>query len=827
MENSSKYQRNVSILKNDWYFLNMTNANDISIKSIINNGCEFDGENCAWQKVCVPHDWAITGDFCRFNDLQITKITQDGEEKAHEHNGRTGGLPHVGSAIYCRVITFSANDLDQKTVFFDFDGVMSCCEIYFNGKKIGKNLYGYTSFRVDATSAAKEGDNLLVVVVENLPEASRWYPGAGIYRKVTLNIVEQVHFSQWGIFAFCDREQVSAGQATVNLQLECQNFSQKAIDCMLKVNLTTPDNVKLGTVAILENIKINNDQEVASFLTNFNIQNPQLWGIDNPQQYIIEVVLIDVNANKIIDKQKVLFGVRSINFSNENGFELNNKCVEVRGVCMHHDLGPLGAAVNYRAIERQIELLQSMGCNAIRTSHNPPAVELLDICDKKGVLVIDEAFDEWRKKKVKNGYHTIFEENAEYDLTSLIRRDRNHPCVIAWSIGNEIQDQDIAEGAATAKYLADIVKKLDKTRPITIGFDHPDDAIKNKLIDEVDLVGWNYKQHRYHEFHNLNKNWICYGSETMSTVSSRGIYHFPVKEQTMWHESYSDDLQLSSYDLIAPPWACLMESEFHYQSVSPFIFGQFVWTGFDYIGEPTPFGEQWPARSSYFGIFDLVGLPKDRFYMFKSLWCEGEDVLHILPHWTWYGRVGMKTPVHVYANCHEVELFLNDRSLGRKNKDCTLSNLLYHYRFIWEDVLYEHGELIAKGYDKNNNLILEQKIQTAGHPNNIKLTSDRLKLAADGEDMAFITVEITDRNGILCPHANNLLVVEVTGAGQLVAFDAGNSCSLEPFNTPQVNAFSGKAMVFVKTLADISGEISVVVKNDDLISEEIIINSSK
>ena len=818
MKNFQDFINKTYELKYDWQF---SRDEKIVLKDLIQDNLNDD--SIKWEKIRVPHDWAICGPFNRFNDLQITRITQDGEVDDHEHNGRTGGLPHVGIGYYRKEIIID-EDLKNRCVFFDFDGVMSNSQIFLNGEKIGGRNFGYSSFRVDVTEAVRVGTNVLVVVAENKPEASRWYPGAGIYRNVRLNIVHKIHFNHWGIFAYCNSAVIAEKNAVVNLEIECNNFSDFAQkNCDILVDLITPSGEILSNVVELKNFRIKKNAE-NKILTKLEVNSPIFWDIDNPELYQLELVLKDSVTIEVFDVQRISFGIRKIKFSNENGFELNERRVDIRGVCMHHDLGPLGAAVNYRAIERQVELLQSMGCNAIRTAHNPPAPDLLEICDKKGMLVIDEAFDEWREKKVNNAYHTIFDKNAEKDLTSLIRRDRNHPCVIAWSIGNEIPDQDIAEGVETAKYLCNIVKNLDKTRPTTAGFDHPDEAIVNKLVDEVDLVGWNYKQHRYHEFHNLNSEWICYGSETMSTVSSRGVYHFPVVEKTMWHESFSDDLQLSSYDMVAPPWACLIESEFHYQEQAPFIFGQFVWTGFDYLGEPTPFGEEWPSRSSYFGIFDLVGLPKDRYYMFKSQWCEDEDVLHILPHWTWHGRIGQKTPIHVYGNCDEVELFLNGRSLGRKQKDRTLANLLYHYRFIWDDILYETGVVVAKGY-KNGELVSERKIETALHANNIKLTADRTLLAADGEDMAFITVEITDKNGLLQPHAKNLLEVELSGAGELLAFDAGNPCSLEPFPTPRVEAFGGMAMIYLRTLAGVEGEIKIKVSNPDLEAGSIILKA--
>ena len=821
MENSQNSIRKCYDLKYNWKFSRDENIQESEI--ILENYNIATNKNINWQTVRVPHDWAINGPFNRFNDLQITRITQDGEEDDHEHNGRTGGLPHVGKGYYRKEIIIE-DDLVNKCVFFDFDGIMSNSQIFLNGQKIGGRAFGYSSFRVDAMKTAVKGKNILVVTAENKGESSRWYPGGGIYRNVRLNIVNNIHFNNWGVFAYCKFNNILKEKAIVNLEIECNNFSDfLEKKCDIIVNVKAPNDEIIENVIDLNNFTLNN-QKLNKFTTKFAVQQPVLWDIDNPVNYTVEVILKDHETKEILDVEYIPLGIRTIKFSNENGFELNGRTVDVRGVCMHHDLGPLGAAVNYRALERQVELLQNMGCNAIRTSHNPPAPELLDICDKRGVLVFDEAFDEWREKKVSNGYHTIFDAEAEKDLASLVLRDRNHPCVIAWSIGNEIPDQDIAEGADTARYLCDIVKKLDSTRPTTAGFDHPDEAIANKLADAVDLVGWNYKQHRYREFHNKNKNWICYGSETMSTVSSRGIYHFPVEEQTMWHESFSDDLQLSSYDIVAPPWACLMESEFHYQEQSPFIFGQFVWTGFDYLGEPTPFGEEWPSRSSYFGVLDLVGLEKDRYYMFKSQWCEDENILYILPHWTWHGRVGQKTPIHIYGNCDEVELFLNGRSLGRKTKNGTLANLLHHYRFIWDDVLYETGTVEAKGY-KNGKLVSSEIVQTALHANNIKLTADRSELNADGEDMAFITVEITDKNGVLQPHADNLLNVEITGVGELLAFDAGNPCSLEPFFTPQVEAFGGKAVIYLRTLKDQKGEIIITVSNPDLEPKSIIIKS--
>lgn len=485
------------------------------------------------------------------------------------------------------------------------------------------------------------------------------------------------------------------------------------------------------------------------FNQKLSVRNPELWSVKNP--YLYKVVSNVYVGDKLYDTYNTSMGFRSFKFDKDKGFFLNGENVKLKGVCLHHDLGPLGAAVNYRALERQLKIMQEMGCNAIRTSHNPPTPELLELCDKMGFLVQVEAFDEWRIGKNRNGYNILFDEWAERDLTAMIHRDRNHPSVIMWSIGNEVREQNYNKGAETARFLTDICHREDPTRPVTAGFNSHNNAIKNGLADVVDIVGFNYKPHDYKNKHEKFPDYIIYGSETASTVSSRGVYKFPVKE---WKSAYYDDYHVSSYDLEYPGWASTPDTEFLQQDECSFIAGEFVWTGFDYLGEPTPYNEGTPARSSYFGIVDLAGLKKDRFYLYQSRWSD-KPVLHVLPHWNWEERIGENVPVYCYTNYPKAELFVNGKSMGVRWKS---NNSKYErYRLMWNDVVYQPGEIKVVAYKEDGSVAETQVVKTAGRSYRIRTTVDRREISADGKDLAFVTIEVIDKDGNLCPRADNLL----------------------------------------------------------------------
>ena len=527
-----------------------------------------------------------------------------------------------------------------------------------------------------------------------------------------------------------------------------------------------------------------------------------MWSVKNP--YLYKVVSNVYVGDKLYDTYNTSMGFRSFKFDKDKGFFLNGENVKLKGVCLHHDLGPLGAAVNYRALERQLKIMQEMGCNAIRTSHNPPTPELLELCDKMGFLVQVEAFDEWRIGKNRNGYNILFDEWAERDLTAMIHRDRNHPSVIMWSIGNEVREQNYNKGAETARFLTDICHREDPTRPVTAGFNSHNNAIKNGLADVVDIVGFNYKPHDYKNKHEKFPDYIIYGSETASTVSSRGVYKFPVKE---WKSAYYDDYHVSSYDLEYPGWASTPDTEFLQQDECSFIAGEFVWTGFDYLGEPTPYNEGTPARSSYFGIVDLAGLKKDRFYLYQSRWSD-KPVLHVLPHWNWEERIGENVPVYCYTNYPKAELFVNGKSMGVRWKS---NNSKYErYRLMWNDVVYQPGEIKVVAYKEDGSVAETQVVKTAGRSYRIRTTVDRREISADGKDLAFVTIEVIDKDGNLCPRADNLLFFDVEGAASLKAVCNGDPTDQTSFASDYMRTFNGKLVVVLQA-SDKSGKAKLKV----------------
>lgn len=761
------------------------------------HGAEAPGfDDSEWECVRVPHDWAIAGPFDKSNDLQYATIFEDGEKTSTEHSGRTGALPHVGKGCYRKTFTVAAQD-KGKRLFVEFDGVMSHARIFLNGEFVGTWPYGYTSFCFEITRHIRFGaDNVLAVSVEVKSDASRWYPGAGIYRHVRLVTLNPVHVDHWGVCITTPA--ISKSEATVRIRTRIQNQSGEPGEIDLTTTILDPTGEQAGNVRTTGNV-----DGIASMEQTVIVHDPKLWDTTSPQLYRA-VSEITVNGTTV-DRYETVFGIRSFRFDKDNGFFLNGRRLRLNGVCMHHDLGALGAAVNRRAIQRQWEILTDMGCNALRTSHNPPAPEVLDVCDRMGVLVLDEAFDEWRRAKVSNGYHALFDEWAEKDLRAMIRRDRNHPCVIMWSIGNEIPEQSREDGAEVAQFLVDICHKEDPTRPTTAGFNQSGAAIANGLADVVDVPGWNYKPSRYQEYHDSHPDWPMYGSETESAVSTRDEYYFPVVEKG--DAANHSTLQVSSYGLASVPWGYVPDIEFAAQDDHPFMAGEFVWTGFDYLGEPTPYNCEWPSRSSYFGIIDLMGMPKNRFYCYRSKWRPDVETLHILPHWTWEGREGEVTPVHCFTNHDAAELFLNGKSQGVRRKD---KNSVYdRYRLRWNDVKYEPGVLKVVALDSNNKPVARAQTRTAGAPAGVELVPDRTTVLADGVDLSFVTVKVTDAQGTVCPLADNLIRFEIKGPGRIAAVDNGDQTSLEPFVAEFRKAFHGLCMVIVGTVDGSAGRITV------------------
>lgn len=784
-------------LKTGWRFL----------RGDVANGMAPALDDSSWREVNVPHDWAIEGPFDRGHDLQETQIWADGETQVAQHTGRTGGLPHVGRAWYRRTFTVPETWKDRR-VYVEFDGAMSYSKVYVNGEYVGERPYGYISFYFDITDHLRVGEeNLLAVSLDNPPYASRWYPGAGIYREVRLVAVHPIHVGPWG--TYITTPEITADRATVAIRVELENAAGTEQAVELRARILSQAGECVAEVRDL----VQAPAGLSVHTLQSAVVKPRLWSPETPHLYTAEIEVVAGGSR--VDSYTTRFGIRSIAFSREEGFLLNGRRVEFKGVCMHHDLGALGAAVNRRAIERQLEILRGMGCNAIRTSHNPPAKELLELCDEMGFLVIDEAFDEWRIGKVGNGYHRVFDEWAERDLRDMIRRDRNHPSIVMWSTGNEIPDQGHPEGAKTARFLTQICHDEDPTRPVTVGFNQALDAIKNGLADEVDIVGWNYEHHRYDEHLKNHPDWIMYGSETESCVSSRGEYYLPVQDarDVQWPSLHS-----SAYDVEAPPWGCPPEYELLQQELHPELLGQFTWTGFDYLGEPTPHKYEWPSRSSYFGIVDLAGFPKDRYYLYKSVWTD-EPTLHLFPHWNWEGYEGEIIPVHCFTSFDAAELFLNGRSLGVRRKakrpddtdgvyDGGLGWPFTRYRLMW-DVPYEPGTLEVVALDEDGKPAMSKKIVTAGRPVKVELVPDRSVIRADGEDLSFVTVRITDAQGNLCPQAEHRVAFRISGPGEIVALDNGDPTSLEPFQGTTRRAFNGLCLAIIRSQAGEVGEIEL------------------
>jgi len=792
-------EREVTLLDKGWLFIQKDEANGQSVKL----------NDSKWEKVRVPHDWAITGNFDMNIDMQWVQVVEDSENKTSLRTGRTGALPCFGVGWYRKVLPVSASD-QGKRIFIEFDGAMSLAKIYLNGEYVGEWPYGYSSFSFELTKNLKFGqDNLLAVRLENKPESSRWYPGAGLYRNMRLVKTSPLRIAQWGTFV--STPVITPKSAEVSIQTALDGSAGENVEIKLVTDIFSDQGIKVGSVT---SAKKGDDK--MPFDQKIKIKEPRVWSLENPVRYkIVSGLYI---ANELKDQQITVFGFRSLQFDKDKGFFLNGKPVKIQGVCMHHDLGPIGSAVNYRATERQMQIMKEMGVNAIRTSHNPPSPELLNICDSIGLLVQVEAFDEWKNGKNKNGYASYFEQWAEKDISNMIRRDRNHPSVVMWSIGNEIREQGMATGKETAKFLADICRKLDPTRPVTAGFNNHTAAIKNGLSDVVDLVGFNYKPFDYKSKHAEKPNYVLYGSETASTVSSRGEYKFPAKENKgAWYQDY----QVSSYDYEYPNWASTPDTEFEMQDDCEFIFGEFVWTGFDYLGEPTPYNEGTPARSSYFGIVDLAGLKKDRFFLYQSNWSD-TPVLHLLPHWNWSERIGQNVPVYCYTNYPKAELFVNGMSAGVIQKD--KSNKYTRYRLMWNDVIYQPGEIKVVVYDENNKAVGEEIIRTSGEPYAIKLTSDRSTIKSDGKDLSFVTVEVLDKDGNHCPRADQLLFFKVKGAGTLKALCNGNPIDQTSFASNYMRVFNGKMVAIIESTEE-SGEISMIVSGGKLNGKEIKINA--
>lgn len=736
-----------------------------------------------WETVTIPHDWAIFGPFDKNNDLQNVAVTQNFETQASLKTGRTGGLPYVGTGWYRT--TFHSTPGKQTTLIFD--GAMSEARVFVNGKEACFWPYGYNSFYCDVTGLVNEDgkNNVLAVRLENRPQSSRWYPGAGLYRNVHVVTTEKIHVPVWG--TQITTPFVKDEYASVCLHTTILNAGKT------ELTVTTDIVDADGQVVSTKTNKgyINHDQP---FTQNFIVEQPKLWSPETPVLY--KAVSKIYAGDTLLDTYTTRFGIRTIEYVPDKGFYLNGKRRKFQGVCNHHDLGPLGAAVNVAALRHQLTLLKDMGCDAIRTSHNMPAPELVELCDEMGFMMMLEPFDEWDIAKCDNGYHRFFNEWAEKDMVNMLRQYRNNPCVVMWSIGNEVPTQWSPEGYKVAKFLQDICHREDPTRPVTCGMDQVKSVLANGFAAMLDIPGLNYRAHMYDEaYERLPQNLIL-GSETSSTVSSRGVYKFPVERKA---GAMYDDHQSSSYDLEYCSWSNIPDIDFARAEDHDWTIGQFVWTGFDYLGEPSPYDtDAWPNHSSMFGIIDLASIPKDRYYLYRSVWNKEAETLHILPHWNWEGREGEKTPVFVYTNYSSAELFINGKSYGRqtKRKDGTVEN---RYRLMWYDAVYQPGEVKVVAYDEQGNPAAEKTIRTAGRPHHIELVTDRTSLQADGKDLAYVTLRIVDKDGNLCPNDGRLVSFKVKGAGKYRASANGDPTCLDLFHKPEMHAFGGMLTVIVQS----------------------------
>lgn len=745
-----------------------------------------------WETVDIPHDWAIFGPFDKNNDLQNVAVTQNFETQASLKTGRTGGLPYVGIGWYRT--TFHSTPGKQTTLIFD--GAMSEARVFVNGKEACFWPYGYNSFYCDVTSLVNEDgkNNTLAVRLENRPQSSRWYPGAGLYRNVHVVTTEKIHVPVWG--TQITTPYVKDEYASVCLRTTILNAGKTELTVV--TDIMDAD----GQVVSTKTNKgvINHGQP---FTQNFIVERPKLWSPETPVLY--KAVSKIYSGDTLLDTYSTRFGIRTIEYIADKGFYLNGKRRKFQGVCNHHDLGPLGAAINVAALRHQLTLLKEMGCDAVRTSHNMPAPELVELCDEMGFMMMLEPFDEWDIAKCDNGYHRFFNEWAEKNMVNMLRQYRNNPCVVMWSIGNEVPTQWSPEGYKVAKFLQDICHREDPTRPVTCGMDQVKSVLANGFAAMLDIPGLNYRAHLYDEAYERLPQNIILGSETSSTVSSRGVYKFPVERKA---GAMYDDHQSSSYDLEYCNWSNIPDIDFARAEDHEWTIGQFVWTGFDYLGEPSPYDTNaWPNHSSMFGIIDLASIPKDRYYLYRSVWNKEAETLHILPHWNWEGREGEKTPVFVYTNYPSAELFINGKSYGRqtKHKNGTVEN---RYRLMWHDAVYQPGEVRVVAYDEQGNPVAEKTVRTAGKPHHIELVTDRSSLQADGKDLAYVTLRIVDKDGNLCPNDGRLVSFKVKGAGKYRASANGDPTCLDLFHKPEMHAFGGMLTVIVQS-GEKTGEIEL------------------
>ena len=767
----------------------------------LTDGWQFSRDNNHWESVSVPHDWAIAGPFDKKWDLQYVAIEQNGETEKSEKSGRSGALPWIGQGFYRTTVTIP-DGYSRATLMID--GAMSNARVKVGGKQLAYWPYGYNAFNVDIP-VSQTGNTLdIEVSLDNVEESSRWYPGGGIYRPVRLLLTGDNHFPVWQ--TYIRTLTASTEKAIVEVVAKAQGE-------------------KGNTIAVLRDhdgrvVAEASEDDVNDAVMQLAVANPRLWSPESP--YLYTLTLSRLVGGKKVDEESHKVGIRTISVSKDGGFRLNGVSRKIKGVCLHHDLGPLGAAENKAAVIRQIKMMKAMGCDAIRTAHNMPSTLQMEVCDSLGMMVMAESFDMWIYPKCKNGYAKFFKEWADRDIENLVLHHRNHPSIVMWSIGNEIPEQSSKEGVEISRHLQSLCHRLDPSRPVTQGMDRAEAALKSGFAQVMDVPGFNYRVHKYEKNIAQLPQGFLLGSETASTVSSRGVYKFPV---VVSDNAVYDDGQCSSYDTEYCSWSNLPDDDWRCQDDYPWVIGEFVWTGYDYLGEPTPYDTYWPSRSSYFGICDLAGLPKDRYYLYRSRWNTAAHTIHLLPHWTWPGREGEITPVYCYTDAPEAELFVNGKSQGRISK--RQDSRLDRYRLRWNDVTYQPGELRVVAYNADGSFMGEQKVLTAGKPVALRmdvecpssdhttfkadgatLKADGATLKADGADLAFITVSLEDANGTFCPTLSDDITIEVTGEGVFEAACNGDATSLQSMRQPTMKLFSGKAVFVVRSTTQ-SGTIQV------------------
>jgi beta-galactosidase len=787
-------------LNKDWKF-QLGDASDAS---------KFDFDDTSWHAVNVPHDYSIEGPPGNDQDNMDGPFDRKSPSSVFQNRDRVietggGGYLNAGIAWYRKTFTLPAS-AKEKRVAILFDGVYMNSDVYLNGKHLGNHPYGYTPFQYDITDDLNfDGPNLLAVRCDVEQPCSRWYSGAGIFRPVQLVITDPIHVVPWGTYVVSEKIGPDSYDFTLSVQTTVRNDSDEAKTCKTSTkvfelgarkpdqesedfsrNSVSPGSTASGKSAVAE--AISDEQNIPShsqvtLTAKCKVSNPNLWSVDSPYLYRAETSVVE--GGKTIDTVWDRIGFRTIEFTKDNGFLLNGKRLQIQGTCNHHDLGAIGSAFNRRAMERQLQILKQMGDNALRTSHNPPAAEFLDLADELGFVVMDEAFDEWKNSKTKFGYGRFFDDWSDRDLTAMIQRDRNHPSVIMWSIGNEIPEQSARNGGEMAKRLSDIAHREDPTRPTVSACNNPNDAVRTGFADALDVMGINYHINNY----DIDKGRTLVGSETASALSTRGDYGLNLDDDGQVKIRNRFGRQCTSYDLDRPPWGHTAQTSLLALKSHPWVAGEFVWTGFDYIGEPTP--NTWPSRSSYFGIVDLAGFPKDRYYLYQSQWTD-KPMVHLLPHWNWEQFAGKEIPVWAFTNADSVELFLNGISQGnREAKD------LVQLHYEWK-VPFEPGTLKAVA-KKNGQVVVTDEVVTAGPPAKLDLTADRTTIQTDGDDLSFVTAKVLDKDGHLCPNAANEIIFALEGPAIIAGLENGDPTNHEPFqNTATRKAFHGLALAIMR-----------------------------